>query len=188
MNPENRATVERGPYFSEHYQKNRKRILARNREWRKKNKERVNAHQREYRKKNKDRLATHSREYRQKNKERTATYQRDNKDHIIAQQAKYHKSFRDRFNDRYGLPKEGHEHGVCTCCKEADLTLFGTVSHIDGGGKQHRELNNGSQIRVIRDALDHYDPSRFAAECFNCNMAARRNGGICPHKTGKMTR
>lgn len=106
-----------------------------------------------------------------------------NKERFAASMRKYVLSFRIRFYDIYGLKKKGHEHGVCTCCKEADLMLFGTISHIDGSGKQHRESVNNDGVKLLKQALTMYDPAKFAAECFNCNMGAVRNGGICPHKT-----
>jgi len=161
-------------------------IVAYNAAYWEKNKGRLHVQQAAYRGKNKKSLAAQRVEYRKKNKERIAArkrgYWNENKGRLAIQRANYIQTFRNQFNDMYGLKKEGHEHGVCTCCGEADLTLFGTVSHIDGGGARHRELTNGSQTRVIKDALDHYNPSRFAAECFNCNLAAVRNNGICPHK------
>jgi len=168
-----------------YYEKNKERIATYGAEYREKNKEHIAARGAEYYKKNKKRIVA----YREKNKERRAPrdamYREKNKERIAARNAKRYHSLRIQFNDMYGLKKEGHEHGVCTCCKEADLMLFGTVSHIDGSGAHHREVTNGSLTTIFKEALAVYDSARFAAECYNCNLAAERNGGVCPHKSSQ---
>jgi len=151
--------------------------------WREKNKEHLAA----YREVTKERRAAYSAAYNEKNRGRIAThhaeYRKRYRERIAAQKAESNRIVQNNFYDRYGLPIEGHEHGVCSCpgCG-VDLVQFGTISHLDGSGKQHREATNGNTYRMMKEALVHYDPTRFAAECFNCNQGARRNGDICPHK------
>jgi hypothetical protein len=180
-----------------YYLKNKERIGVRVSEWQGSHKEYLAAYRAAWREKNKEHLAA----YREASKERRAAYaavyneenrgriaarhaqyREKNKEHIAAQKAQSNCIVQNQFYDRYGLPMKGHEHGVCTCCKGADLVMFGTISHIDGSGKQHREATNGNTYRMMKEAVAHYDPTRFAAECCNCNDGARRNGGICPHK------
>jgi len=164
-------TSDRRTYLTAYRENNKERIAVWKAAYRKKNKERIAVREANYRKKNKERIAARNAKWYRKNKKRVAAYR-----------LTYHQTFRNKFNDMYGLKKEGHKHGVCTCCKEADLTLFGTISHIDGSGKHHRESTKGSLVKMLRQAITIYDPTRFAAECFNCNMSAVRNNGICPHK------
>lgn len=182
-------------------EKNKNYIAVRNADWYNMNKERILARQAGYREKNKTSIsaqgAVHYQNNREciratqaawyeKNKERksatSAAWYKENKECIARQSRERLQALRNRAYDMYGLPMEGHEHGVCSCpgCG-ADLVMFGTISHIDGTGKQHR-LVAKNNTKILKDALDHYDPARFAAECFNCNCAAQRNGSICPHK------
>jgi len=169
--PQKRADIR-----SIYYQKNKARIMAQHSDWRARNKDRVAAYHADYYRRNKDRIAA----YREDNKEhisaRHAAYRVRNKDHISARQTKTYEELRARFYDEYGLKKEGHEHGVCTCCKERDLVMFGTVSHIDGTGGQHRKVAGGSLYRILKEALAAYDPTKFAAECWCCNQAAEKYG------------
>jgi hypothetical protein len=156
---------EKKAYRAAWREENKERIAT----YRVENKEHIAALQAEYGKKNKQRLATYQAAYREENKERLAASA-----HVRGEKRRL--TLRTQFYDRYGLKKEGHEHGVCTCCKERDLMMFGTISHIDGGGAQHRKLVNGNGIKIFKDALAVYDPSRFAAECACCNMAAEKYG------------
>jgi len=188
---------DRRSYDAAYYEKNKERTSIERAAYRNENKEHIAAYGVEYRENNRRQLSAKRAAYYQKNKERIAAYRTKNKDHIAAQGAAYrqknkqslaaynakrYQTLLNQFYDDYGLKKKGHEHSVCTCCKEADLMMFGTLSHIDGSGKHHRETTNGSRTKMLREAIAVYDPTRFAAECFNCNLAAVRNNGICPHK------
>lgn len=164
---------------SEYYQKNKERIAIQHIEYREKNKARITAQKASWREKNRENIAARKAEFYMRNRERLlATASESQKKRLLI--------LRTRFYDVYGLKKEGHEHGVCTCCKEADLMDFGTVSHIDGNGAQHRKLVGRSLFKVLQEALAVYDPARFAAECWNCNSGAAHNGGVCPHKAGSL--
>ena len=178
-----------------YYQKNRERIAARNAEYYDRKKADISAQKTIYYQKNKERIKAYQEKsqslitaYREKNKDHIAArkikYNEKNKEQIVVWRAEYYQALRNQFYDMYGLKKEGHEHGVCTCCKEADLVMFGTMSHIDGSGARHREATR-SPFKILKEALAVYNPSKFAAECFNCNCAAARYGGICPHKQKK---
>lgn len=176
---------------AEYREKNKERIAARNAKYRQANRTHILAKQAAWREKNKEHLAVYFSEYHRKNKDRIAAYREANKEHKKAYSAAYWKqnkaqcsahnvqyrqTIRNQFYDMYGLPMEGHEHGVCTCCKEADLVLLGTLSHIDGSGNHHKMATNGSLIKMLREAITVYNPQRFAAECYNCNLAAERWG------------
>lgn len=140
-----------------------------------------------YRGKNKERIAAYNAQRYRENREsilaQNASYREKNKEWVNAKKTEMRRLDRMKLYDMYGLPMEGHEHGVCSCpgCG-ADLVMFGTLSHINGGGKQHRILTKGQFHKALKDAIAVYDPTKYAAECFNCNGAAARNGGICPHK------
>lgn len=129
---------------------------------------------------NKQHQMTYDKERYAMNKEqakaRVARYWRENKGRIKARKAQQHQVLLNQLYDMYGFKKEGHEHGVCTCCKEADLVMFGTLSHIDDSGCEHRKLTGKNQDRMLRDAIAVYNPSKFAAECYNCNLAVTRWG------------
>jgi len=174
---------------AEYYLKNRNRILARNKAYYERNKERIAAQNAVWFKKNKKRIMARHAEYQRKNKDRVAkwhaNYYKKNKARIAVREAKRLQALRNQAYDMYGVKKKGHEHGVCSCpgCG-ADLVMFGTLSHIDGSGGQRRK--DGQYInKMLRDAIAHYDPTKFAVECYNCNCAAERNGGICPHRKGR---
>lgn len=85
---------------------------------------------------------------------------------------------REEFLRQYGR--------TCACCAEAN-PLFLTVSHTFGDGAAHRlSLGNAkaSATKVMRDLRRRGWPKDLGieVECFNCNMGAYRNGGICPHR------
>jgi len=150
--------------------------------------EKRKAYQAEYYQKNTKHIAVQHAEYREKNKKHIAAYREKNKERIATTISVCMKrrmlTLRTQFYDMYGLKKEGHEHGVCSCLGcGTDLVDFGTISHIDGSGAQHREFTNGSALKIIKEALAIYNPARFAAECYNCNLAAAKNDGVCPHKS-----
>lgn len=176
----------RAAQMAEHYEKNKGHILAKQAAWKEKNQSHVKVQGAAYYQKNKARIKAHAAAYRENHKGRVSVYRVQNKENQRENQRAYHakylRTLRLQFYDMYGVKKEGHEHGVCSCpACGADLMLFGTVSHIDGSGKQHRE-SAGNHLQMLREATAAYNPTRFAAECFNCNLAAARNGGICPHK------
>ena len=159
-----------------------------------KNKARFAARYAANRRKNRGANAVYAANYRRENPEFCAAYHLEGAERRRA----ITEALRLQFYDMYGLKKEGHEHGVCTCCKERDLVMFGTISHIDGSGGQHRKLANRNRAKMLKDALSIYNPSRFAAECACCNMAAEkygrdvviayfaRNRSIRSHKTGSL--
>jgi hypothetical protein len=49
-------------------------------------------------------------------------------------------------------------------------------------GKQDR-IENGGQDMVFRRAVEHPNHTKYETQCYNCNLGAKANGGVCPHKT-----
>lgn len=84
--------------------------------------------------------------------------------------------WRRRVHEAYG--------GACSCCGE-DESLFLTIDHVNGGGRDHmRDLNSGEYgaSRFYLWLIDHDFPSEFQLLCFNCNSGKHLNGGTCPHQ------
>jgi len=205
-------TEDRKAYQLQYQEKNKDHIAAQTAEYREQNKDALAVQHAQYYEKNKDHIAAQHVAYRERNKKyiaaQKAVWREKNKEHIATQKSAHYEknkkrlvaesvartrkrnlALRIKFYDMYGLKKEGHEHGVCSCSGcGADLMMFGTVSHIDGSGAQHRRLVGRQTIRILKEAVSVYNPARFAAECWNCNSGAAHNGGICPHKAESLKR
>lgn len=80
---------------------------------------------------------------------------------------------RARFFEIYG--------SRCGCCGQKE-TRFLTVGHRLNDGHNDR-LEKGGQGAVIQHAIKHPDFERYETQCFNCNMGAKNNRGVCPHNT-----
>lgn len=72
---------------------------------------------------------------------------------------------------------------ACWCCGLTDARFL-TIGHTLGDGKAHRLLAGASPDSILRDLRARGWPkdAGIRPECFNCNMGANRNGGVCPHK------
>ncbi|HEV2120598.1 MAG TPA: hypothetical protein VGS11_10930 [Candidatus Bathyarchaeia archaeon] len=83
----------------------------------------------------------------------------------------------------------GRNFPICECCSESN-PKFLTLSHPDGDGRIQRKSvviggkNKGGVAfyRALR-RLGFPKNFRILIECFNCNIGATANGGVCPHKT-----
>lgn len=86
---------------------------------------------------------------------------------------KYRKKLWYEFAAAYG--------GKCACCGEA-ASEFLTISHRfrDGGGANRKDTYQTlAELRREGWPTDR----GITIDCFNCNMGAERNDGICPHAT-----
>jgi hypothetical protein len=83
-----------------------------------------------------------------------------------------------------------HYGRICACCGERE-DLFLTLGHVNGDGAQHRRSlgmgRSGSGATLWLDTIRRGFPKDLRVECYNCNCGAFRNGGVCPHKTAKIT-
>jgi hypothetical protein len=92
-----------------------------------------------------------------------------------------------------------HYGRMCACCGQSE-EFFLTIGHKDGSGAKHRHqlltaqgrkstanLRAGATMAVYRDIIRRGFPEFIQIECMNCNLGAARNGGVCPHKTAKIT-
>ena len=74
---------------------------------------------------------------------------------------------------------------ICACCSETILAML-TIDHIDSNGGAHRkELFGNSQrggYEFYRWLKKHKYPKGYRVLCYNCNVGAYRNGGVCPHE------
>lgn len=124
-------------------------------------------------------------QHRQAHPEYQVHYRAAHKDKHAKDQKELWQSLYHQIFVIFGEPKIGHAYGVCTCCHEADLEDFGTLSHVNNDGAQHRKRVN--QYAILKEAIASRDRTRFAAECFNCNLGARKHGGACPHKNREVS-
>lgn len=171
-------------WAARYYQKNKVYCAAKNADWREMNKESIAVREATWRENNKEKLAVYDAEKYKKNKGHILALKLLHRAEVKERRVNYNRVLREQFYDMYGIKKEGHEHGVCPCCGE-DLMAFGTISHNDGSGAQHRRLTRGRIRKMLEDALIVKDTIRFGALCWNCNSGAFKNGGICPHKNTK---
>jgi hypothetical protein len=174
--------VKQHQYNQSYYARNKPRLDAQNKVYRETHKDQIRDYLADWREKNPDWMKN----YRIANRE---TIRKQIRQDCLKHREKYNKArkivsenLRREFLVRFGQSKSGHPCGVCPCCGE-DLLRFGTIHHINGDGKEHRK--HKCHHAMLREAITSGDKSRFAALCFNCNLAAERNGGHCPgHSDG----
>lgn len=72
----------------------------------------------------------------------------------------------------------------CQCCRETNLMML-TIDHIEGKGNKHRQqVTNGRAAETFYRWLKKSGfPDGYRTYCFNCNVAAHLNGGVCPHQS-----
>ena len=64
-----------------------------------------------------------------------------------------------------------------------------TLGHNNGSRKEDSariggKYNGGSHTKKLWElAIKEPNSERYRIECFNCNIGARINNGICPHKS-----
>jgi hypothetical protein len=80
-----------------------------------------------------------------------------------------------------------HYGTTCYCCGEQN-TLFLTLGHINNDGAEHRRILKKTGLKTVGGhslylwlKRNAYPPLPLQVECFNCNCAKQRNGGVCPH-------
>ena len=75
----------------------------------------------------------------------------------------------------------------CACCGETE-PMFLSIDHIDNDGAELRR--NGTHGRggtaFYQWLRKNGFPSGFQVLCMNCNQGKHRNGGVCPHQSGKV--
>ena len=72
----------------------------------------------------------------------------------------------------------------CACCGET-IKLFLTLDHPNGdGAEQRKELfgkNTVQSTTMYRWIIRNGYPNTLRLYCWNCNVGAYHNGGVCPH-------
>lgn len=75
----------------------------------------------------------------------------------------------------------------CACCGETE-PKFLTIDHIANDGAEMRR--NGVHSRggtpFYQWLRKNKFPDGFQVLCMNCNFGKHRNGGVCPHQSGKV--
>ena len=136
------------------------------------------AHSREYIAKNRTRLSALAREWRRRNKDSVNARRREryatDSTRVLDEQKRHRDKVRARIFEIYGTE--------CTCCHEKDKRFL-SLGHIKNDGYLDRQKYNNNAHTMYAQAIKNPDLSRYDIQCFNCNMGARINGGICPHKT-----
>jgi hypothetical protein len=76
---------------------------------------------------------------------------------------------------------------TCQCCGQARIELL-TIGHgFNNGAVERKEMNNGggSSFYIAIRKLNYPKDRGYIVECYNCNMGAAANSGICPHQEDK---
>jgi hypothetical protein len=66
----------------------------------------------------------------------------------------------------------------CVCCGEKNY-MFLTIDHINGGGRQHREVVKADKLPSWLKRNGY--PEEYRILCYNCNNAHGAYG-FCPHE------
>lgn len=75
----------------------------------------------------------------------------------------------------------------CACCGETE-PKFLTIDHIaNNSAEMRRNGEHGQSGTSFYQYLRRNNfPAGFQTLCMNCNLGKHRNGGICPHQSGKV--
>ena len=58
-----------------------------------------------------------------------------------------------------------------------------TIDHVNGDGAAHRkEASMSTSLKLHQWLKRNNYPDGYRVLCFNCNIAAFRNGNVCPHQ------
>jgi hypothetical protein len=75
----------------------------------------------------------------------------------------------------------------CVCCNETE-PMFLSIDHVENDGAEMRRRGEhsrgGSQFYQWLRKRNY--PTGFQVLCMNCNLGKHRNGGVCPHQSGKV--
>ncbi|QGH72700.1 MAG: IceA protein [Podoviridae sp. ctQNx1] len=75
--------------------------------------------------------------------------------------------------------------GRCVCCGEEGIEFL-TLDHINNDGNEHRKEVSKIAFGIYGWLERHgYPKEGLQLLCWNCNMAKRANGGVCPHQTAE---
>lgn len=76
---------------------------------------------------------------------------------------------------------------ICACCGETQPMFLG-IDHVENDGAELRKRGvqprGGTQF--YQWLRKNGFPSGYQVLCMNCNIGKHRNGGVCPHKSGKV--
>lgn len=151
------------------YDLKKPQVLARQKDYYESHKAEVSKRHRKYREAHKDEILV----YRQAHKDEARIYRQKHKEKIRLQMHEWNERLRSKFLDIYGRK--------CTCpcgCPES-FEPFLTVGHVLNDGKLDR-AQHGGYHGVLKRAIEHPDHARYGTRCWNCNLAADKNGGVCP--------
>jgi hypothetical protein len=75
----------------------------------------------------------------------------------------------------------------CVCCNETE-PLFLSIDHIynDGNEMRKKGVHAKGGTSFYQWIKRHNFPPGFQILCMNCNTGKHRNGGVCPHQSGKV--
>jgi DNA-directed RNA polymerase subunit RPC12/RpoP len=75
----------------------------------------------------------------------------------------------------------------CGCCGETE-PLFLTIDHVENDGARMRadKTHGRGGTQFYQWLRINNFPRGFQVLCVNCNIGKHRNGGVCPHKSGKV--
>jgi len=88
-----------------------------------------------------------------------------------------------KYNHQYWRAKCLDHYGwACMCCDDADSKHL-TLGHPNKDGGRHRKMIGEGTSKFRRLCKSGFNtPFKIETQCYNCNMGAAVNAGICPHK------
>lgn len=109
-------------------------------------------------------------EYRERNRQATKRYREKNRDALSERARVRYRKMREQLIVIYG--------GSCECCGE-ETHEFLAVDHVNGGGSNHRKVENPTDLfrRLVKKGVRDME---YRLLCHNCNHAIAHYGS-CPH-------
>lgn len=94
--------------------------------------------------------------------------------------AKLNAQLREQVFTAYGCYK-------CACCGESE-PMFLSIDHVENNGAEMRKsgIHSRGGTQFYQWLRKNKFPDGFQVLCMNCNVGKHRNGGVCPHQSGKV--
>ena len=150
----------------------KEKVNERCRKYYEKNKERIKAWKKEWKKANIEKVRGYNRKWWINNQEKVKKWKKENLEKINEGAKKR------RFKLKVNILSYYSNNDIrCNCCGEKEIQFL-SIDHINGGGFKHKKEIGGNLYNWL---IQNNYPGGFQVLCMNCNFG-KAICKICPHK------